>query len=395
LLAVYMGGKRLYGKRVATVAVAVTALSVPFVFASHLGRHDIVVTALGYWAFVLCLYGDPNRVPYRSFLAGLAIGLTLDIHPNGIVFAPAIALFYLNEHGWRFVKTLRFWAYVLGGAVGLLWFVALHILPYPNSYFALFSLGNGAGRTPPASDPLGFVTSVAQTIWLLGPVPTLLCLAGLAVLLYRRSASDSRLAAFFVALVLAYAAVVRGKPVFYEVLIVPAYGLVVAALLRKLWTLDWPAARLKATVNAAAWVLAATPALLTLSWMLATGPSDFDMLLQKIRAAVPLSASVMGTQTYYFALPDQRYLSWEQLVYYRRDTPGSTLEDALRAMHPDYLIFDSNLNDALSDKDATARSFLSLPRSEFDAFVKKYTTVTTLHSQTSGDVLLYRIDWSK
>jgi hypothetical protein len=375
--------------------VAITALSVPFVLASHLGRHDIVVTALGYWAFALYLSGDSSRLPYRSFLAGLAIGLTLDIHPNGIVFAPAIALLYLLEHGWGVIKKARFWAYVLGGLVGLLWFVVLHILPYPGSYFALFSLGNGSGRTPPASDPFGFVTSVGQALWLLGPVPALLCLVGLGVLLYRRSASDSRLAAFFAALVLSYAAVVRGKPVFYEVLIVPAGGLVVAASMRKLWALDWSAARLKVAANATVWVLAATSALLTLAGMLASGPSDFDTLLQRIRAEVPPSASVMGAQTYYFALPEQRYLSWEQLVYYRRATPGSTLEDALRAMHPDYLLFDSNVSDALVSDEEAATKLLSLPRSEFEAFVKKYATLTTLPSATSGDVLLYRIDWSR
>src|SRR5688572_549233 len=38
LLAVYVSGKRLYGNVVGTIALAVTALSVPFILASHLGR---------------------------------------------------------------------------------------------------------------------------------------------------------------------------------------------------------------------------------------------------------------------------------------------------------------------------------------------------------------------
>jgi 4-amino-4-deoxy-L-arabinose transferase-like glycosyltransferase len=395
LLAVYAAGKRLYDNKVGMIAVVITALSVPFVFISHLGRHDIIMMALGYWAFVLYLSGDPTRVPYRSFLAGLAIGLGLDIHANVVIFAPTIAFLYVLEYGWRVIKSIRFWGYVAGGVVGLLWFLVLHILPFPGTFFALFSLGNGSGRTPPAANPLSLAPSLVDALGRLGPITALLCLVGLAVLLYRRSRSDARLAAFFIVLVLAFAAVVRGKPVFYVGLLVPAAGLLVAALIRKLWTLDWRSARLKLVVNSTVWELAAASALLTIASMIVFRPVEFESVLPEIRAAVPTSATVMGTQTYYFALPDQRYLSWEQLAYYRRDTPGSTLEDAFYAMRPDYLIFDNTLDEILEDEDASTKYFLSLPRDEFDTFVNRYATRITLRGEASGDVLLYRIDWSR
>ena len=395
LLAVYVAGRRLYGNTVGMVAVVFAALSVPFVIASHLGRHDIIVAALGYWAFVLYLMGDPTRIPYRSFLAGLAIGLGLDIHLNVIIFAPAIAALYFLEYGWRAIKQARFWGYVAGGAVGVLWFFALHILPYPGTFFALFSLGNGSGRTPPAANPLNLVPSLADAIWRLGPIAALLCVLGLAVLLYRRSRSDLQLAVFFAVLALAFAAVVRGKTVFYESHLMPAAGLVVAALVHKLWTLDWRMPRLKLVANATVWALVAASALFTIASIVAFRPADFETVLPKIRAAVPASATVMGTQTYYFALPDQRYLSWEQLAYYRRDTPGTNLEDALYALRPDYLLFDYTLNDILVDEGAGTKYILSLPRGEFDAFIKQHATLVPLPGEGPGGVLLYRIDWSR
>ena len=58
----------------------------------------------------------------------------------------------------------------------------------------------------------------------------------------------------------------------------------------------------------------------------------------EVGAALPAGKSVLAQQTYWLARPEEPYISWEQLVYYRRYVQGSTLEDAFRALKPDYLI---------------------------------------------------------
>ncbi len=54
---------------------------------------------------------------------------------------------------------------------------------------------------------------------------------------------------------------------------------------------------------------------------------------------------IMGTQTFWFDFFNHPYYSWEQLVYYRRYAPYSTIEDAMIEFHPDIFIIDGQVND--------------------------------------------------
>jgi len=106
----------------------------------------------------------------------------------------------------------------------------------------------------------------------------------------------------------------------------------------------------------------------------------------------------MGPQTYWFALPDHPYYSWEQIVYYRRYNPGSTLEDSIRALHPDYLIIDRFMEGAVKeDKELLAQRipFLYVPKEELDKFLaSRARLVKAIETPTFGNVRVYRIEWS-
>src|SRR5258706_238132 len=81
--AVYALAARLYGRPAGLLAVGLLGCSLPFLWSAHLGRQEIVVAALGYWAIAL-FFLDPRRgFPYQSLLAGLLLGLTFEIHLNG------------------------------------------------------------------------------------------------------------------------------------------------------------------------------------------------------------------------------------------------------------------------------------------------------------------------
>ena len=101
LVATYTIGKKLYGYRAGLIAMALLATSSPFVLSSHLGRHDIIVAALGFGAVALYLTDTRSSLSLRSVLAGLAIGLSLDIHLNIGIFGPVMLTLFLLDYGKR------------------------------------------------------------------------------------------------------------------------------------------------------------------------------------------------------------------------------------------------------------------------------------------------------
>ena len=143
LTAVYSIARRLYGHRAALIAMALLAISGPFVLSSHLGRHDIMVAAFGFGAVALYFTDGKSSLTLKSVLSGLAVGLALDIHLNALIFGPILLTLFLLDYGKKIFRTGRFWGFALGGSLGVLFFVVMHILPYPQTYFALASLGNG------------------------------------------------------------------------------------------------------------------------------------------------------------------------------------------------------------------------------------------------------------
>ena len=105
----------------------------------------------------------------------------------------------------------------------------------------------------------------------------------------------------------------------------------------------------------------------------------------------------MGSQTYWFGMPEERYLSWEDIVYYRHYVPGSTLEDALKDLRPDILVIDTHMSQFITDTPAQLSDYarhLWIPRRELQAFLDRQASlVDAFASDTSGNVRVYQIAW--
>ena len=97
--------------------MALLATSAPFVLSSHMARHDIIVTALGFGAVALYMTGGKSSLTIKSVLSGLAIGLALDIHPNTLIFGPIMLTLFLLDYGKSIFRTGRFWGFTLGGSL--------------------------------------------------------------------------------------------------------------------------------------------------------------------------------------------------------------------------------------------------------------------------------------
>jgi 4-amino-4-deoxy-L-arabinose transferase-like glycosyltransferase len=399
LFAIYIIARRLYGRRVGLLALVLVASSNAFMISSHLGRNDILVAAFGFAAVALYVTDSGHRFSVRSLLCGLAVGLTLDIHFNGIIYGPAVLVLYLLDYGWRAVRVPRFWGFVAGGLGGVLFFLVMHILPNPQTYFTLFALGNGTSRTPPVLVP-------EWQVWWSALVDTLtpldmrvpLILVAVGVLIRRRSAADKKVLALGGVLLLLFLTVIRTKGLFYAILLSPAADLVLAGGLGILLQ-GWRRPSRLAAVRIALVVGLLLAGLIRVFSPLANNAMvSYQAALDGIRAAVPAGRSVIGSQNYWFALTDQPYYSWEQLIYYRRYAPGSTLAEALRALHPDYFIFDRQVDLFISDQPERLPVFFQqryLPKTELTTFLAQHgRLVLTMPTEQFGNIEVYHLNWN-
>jgi 4-amino-4-deoxy-L-arabinose transferase-like glycosyltransferase len=410
--AVYTIACRLVSKRTGLAAAILVSLSYSFFYSSHLARHDIVVAALGYGALALYLLeGDGRMLPIRSALAGLAIGLTLDVHFNGLVFSPAVLGLFVVDYGWKAVLNRRFWAFVAGAGAGVVVYAFMHLIPYPQTYFELASLANGSRLTPPimSGDPLLLLRSLLDTIIVFSAPLGLLAVVACVTLAKEQSLESKKLLVIVSLLVVTFASLVRNKMGWYAIIIVPALCLPVAAYLEKLARERLQGIRvhsllatrysLPAAVRLGLVVGALVAFLLPSVAALGEDSSQaYRLASERVKESVTPGSSIIGSQTYWFAVPDHRYLSWDQLVYYQRTVPGSTLEDAFGALRPDYFIADGWLDLFITDDPsrlAGVSDNLLLPKSELNAFLKERAElVASVNTTEFGNVRIYRIAWN-
>lgn len=399
LIAIYVIGQKLYGRMGGFLAMLLVSISYSFIYSSHLGRHDIIASALGYSAIALYLSDTSRSFSVKSVLSGLAVSLTLDIHLNGIIFIPAIAVLFLLEYRWSVFHTGRAWGYVTGVFIGIGYFIAGHILPYPQTYFALFSLGNGSTRAAPIVDPGVFLQSALRTLVLINPLLDTLLVAGFVLLSIRRSASDKNLLVLATMLLGTFASVVQIKEVNYSIFISPVVSLVVSALL------GWLLVRVKSYFLSGRLPLALAAGVIVSSLVVSPVPlfgnqsEEYQPVLNMIRQTITPGATVMGPQTYWFGLTDHNYLSWEQLDYYLQRIPGSTLADAFGSLRPDYFIVDRHLTSRTADEKVYTPGkvpFLYLPKNELQQFLDQNTDlVGEMQTSAFGDIRVYKINWAQ
>ncbi len=314
LAVLYAIVKKMYNTRAALLTIAVGALSGPFIFSSHMARPDITIVLCGLGAVALYLYDRSSKLTFNSIFSGLLIGFALDIHPNIIIFGPVMLGLYLLDYKWRTFRTGRFWGFALGASAGLVFYITIHILPYPHTYTELTHLQNSLSHTPPL---LMFsvdmwVWAVRGTVWLMGVLLWPLILGGIWLLMRRRTHSDKQMLVIFAALVGSFTALLLNRPPHYAILLAPAAWLVIGVLLDYLLQQPW-----KRTL----WIYARTTmviSLLLINVIYAAIPlfqdptDDWQTTLNHVRQTLPPGSTAIGQQNWWFARPDEPYLSWEQ-----------------------------------------------------------------------------------
>jgi 4-amino-4-deoxy-L-arabinose transferase-like glycosyltransferase len=401
LAAVWAIARRLDGKATALVAVGLVALSNAFRYSSHLGRPDIVVAALGFGAIALCLGDADRRRPLRSLLAGLAIGLGFEMHPNALLYGPVVVALLALDHGPRLLASRRLWAFAGGAGLGLLVFAGLHLVRHAETYLAIVRLTFGTTKTPPLLDPGLWARSAAETVVMLlvwNVILTPLLLAGAIVLARRGDGGARRLLATLAVLVAGFLALVSYKPGYYAILITPAAELVLAAFLvecARWWRRGGAIRRLPA---AAAWgATAIAIGAFGLAPLSGNMLDDYQASTAALRRALPAGSVVMGEPKYWFGLTDYPYFAWQQLTYYRAYDRGSSLETAIGYHRPDYLLVDAEMDWQITDEPGRLEPWAQLqhlPKIEWEGFLRRRATLTAVvPSSLYGEIRVYRIRW--
>lgn len=398
LAIVYAIASRFGTYRTGLLAVLIGAFSLPFMYSSHIGRSDIMVATLGYGAIALYLSQHTKTLSPKSVLSGLALGIAFDIHPTSILYIPVIGILLLFDYRLAVLRAGRAWGFLLGLLGGFAYFVGVHVLPYPQTYFAISRIQQGKDVTTPPITVLNlqvWIQSISNVLSLLG-LPTLAVLVvAIAILLFKPTDLVIRLLLAFGVFLLSFAAVVPLKPIYYAILIAPFSWLLLAAAASKVtrrWV-DWSVPR-KATIRVAAvgsiLVLLAFP---NVPFLLQDSYPDYEAALQLIRQTTAPGASIIGNQTYWFARPDQPYYAWEQFAYYRRYYPGSTVEDALRGLGVDYVVMDGLADNFLTNDPALLYSNVTVPKTELWSFLDAHSTlVAESTNPTYGHIRIYKIN---
>jgi 4-amino-4-deoxy-L-arabinose transferase-like glycosyltransferase len=357
LALVFLLGRRLYGTSGGLLAAFFLALARPFWLASHLVRPEIVLASLLALSCLLAYRAVAEQERWSGALAGLVLGLALDVHLNALAFGPLVGLVFLST-GAGFWRQRAFQAFLGGMLLGLVYVLAIRVLADPSQFATSSAYWIGVDKRPPLLDwDLGRMLSaeVGRFEGYFSSERRLELLALSGGLLFGLAASvvRRRPEPLAIGLLLAFALfvlVVSGKSEFYLVLFYPWLCLLLAGAVIWLARRTGPAWPL--VVLAAFWLGPRVFGFEDNHDDLLTAAGNFPergyyALMAEISPLVPLDASVLGPPLFWIGLHDRPYTDyyvWERL----RAERGERFASFAARLKPDVLVLDAKSQHQIS-----------------------------------------------
>jgi 4-amino-4-deoxy-L-arabinose transferase-like glycosyltransferase len=353
---VYLVGKRLYDVLTGALAAFLFATSLTVFYASHIGREEVwlIASVEGMLLLYLVLRDQPSRLGY--FLFGLYLAAMLDIHPNAVWFSVPLAAFLIYENR-RTPATILMTA--LGGMLGLMALVTIHMLPDPTEALRSLQL------TAAANDLIGGALQgrlTAQVHFIRTTyfdafnhaviVFTLYALAGAAATSLRLW-QDRLLMWISVVSMLLFAVGLAHKNPMYGVLWDPFLALLIAAgAVRAAKRITIPRLSLSPATLSTLLVAPLITFNLVSQFYLAVkfNPRDFVGYQAAIQDAVPSDATVLGDTTLWYAFRDRNLFvsDWVFLQMARlsgeRVLVADALADAMNQIDAQVVVYDGSVD---------------------------------------------------
>jgi 4-amino-4-deoxy-L-arabinose transferase-like glycosyltransferase len=397
LVAIYWIGIALDGKQLGLLGVAFTAFSWSFLISAHRGRPDIIAAAFGYAGIALFLNNRSSKF-WLSMLVGIFVSLAFEIHAHAAIYSITIFTLFLAQYGLRFFKKIDFWGYALGLVIGIVFFLAIHVFPNPQTYLKLTQIVFGLTHLPPilTLNPSIIWDGLSDTGVMVLFIYPQIFLGLWAIYIFRRGYPKYLNTLLIISgiLLISFALLVRTKFLYYYAIhFSPALSLLVAAFFNEFLkspTKSKIQSRIRQIIVAAICLLPVLPLFIYFQ------DNSYNEIQSSVSEAIRSEDSILGNQLYWFGLQDHQYYSWENLVFYRRDNPGSNLEDAFLSLRPDIFIMDSQVRN-FTFEDEFEVNYLQqfrVPKSELDSFLNQNAELETVIGISEGNpVEIYRINY--
>jgi hypothetical protein len=344
---------RLYRRRdVAVVAALAAAGSAVILFNSHLFRLDIWLGVAALLAFYLYLRAADR--PAWALLAGFVLAAGIEIHQNALALCLGGGLFIVGATVIRSIRQRRLAIarrdvfFALGGFVGALLFLALHVLPDAAAFQRQLSASLGVRGASQADQPsavfgpLGFLVDMLARMAQTSPFETAAFVVVTAAGLLRKPTRP--LALLLLAILVAYGLVAPTLTIHYLVNFWALFALLFAGVCA-----DWIAGRRVAVLVLCAAM--ALPSVVSMVQMERAGRNERVLALAAdIADGLDRQERIVALHYFFFVLPDAPLLTAPFMPEYAAIV-GADVQgiDVWRALAPDVFI----VSTALAEPDDT------------------------------------------
>lgn len=206
-LVMYFVGRKWWDSPVAGVTAAVFALVSTSPFYSLIMRMD-ALAMLAYSVILLMhIHAVRDNKRWLHFATGITLVMAVEVHVLSIAYIIAITVYYAIIYGRQVMSTRRIILdtgltyYALGGLIAGVVYIAVHILPNPEAYFAIPSQCSICEPASLSKEMIRF-----SLFFLMRLIEAPLLLLAIWAAIYRRRSEDIHfivlVAAWFIALII-------------------------------------------------------------------------------------------------------------------------------------------------------------------------------------------------
>ncbi len=393
-------GRRLFDLNAGLLAALLLTLSMPYLQSSR-QRQDVILAAMIMVSFWLALYALDEDKVWAHFLSGLLLGLGFDVHQTAMIFIPALGALYLLHYRKRLLFARGTWIVGIGGALGLGYYAATHMLPNYEVYSKLMSFYfvSEADARIPLMNPAIILESALRELsryrFRESPLDLAMIAAGTLALLYRRSKGDQRLLTYTAAAFASFILLSSSKTPLYAINLYPFFMLIVGAgAVAVIRMAQRPlVARIALVVIVA---LVGFDLVQTAARIYSQRDYDYYAITNRIRDVIPEGERILGMPTWWLGLSEYDYISSLNIAYYRFFNQMN-VQQALAEIHPDYIIVDDAQRAVLVDEGQQllqGMNVYAVSRAEFNAVLESQAELVLQFTDPwQGTLQVYHLTW--
>ena len=387
ILLTWVLGSRLGGPWVGALGAFLLATDNMLFIAARTTRPEGIVVFLNTLTFVLFLSALRRNSWPLAAAAGAVAGIAFQFHINGVIASLAMGLWALYEYRWDVWRKPVSWAFAAAAALCVApYFLWVNYDPaHHRAYLEMQALGTVvqqasgkfAGELLRYSDFIGLnVVKLPITSHLPVRAPVVAAiLAGVVVLFLLKRRLFWPLALWLIA-TMGWWLYLANKNVRYMAVAAPLFALIVAGAAVVFSTS--PQRRRIAVIACLLYAASQVAGNTYLAWHFRK--ADSNGIAAELRRAIPAGTTVYGANTFWLALHDRRYYSFDRTPF----------DYAIANLKPDYLILYDRV---MLHGSGTGVDDFQEARTKATAFVRAAHAVktATIYNPFYGDLEIYKV----